>query len=112
MKTVKKTRLRIKASAVPKKNMRKHVYWKDNGDGVLVYLVGYCPDTLSYFNGLFLDARKSVSGLDASTAICGKVKKSDSVQGFTLMLIDVAGPKREIEGFKECEWRDLRIESF
>lgn len=99
-----------KSIRVPK-HARKYVYWKENG-GSLVYLVGYCPDTLAYFNGMFNDALKSVPNLDANNVICSKVKKSDSVEGFTLMMIDVEGPKRTIEGFEECEWRDLRIQSF
>lgn len=96
----------IKSVKVPK-HARKYVYWKPGGPmvdgGVLVYLVGYCPDTLSYFIAMFRDASKSVPNLDASTAICGKVKRSDSVAGFTIMMIDVDGPKRTIEGFEECK---------
>lgn len=100
----------VKSEPIPK-HATKHVIWKDDR-GQLVYLVGYCPDTLSYFNGLFLDALKSVPDLDASKATCGKVVRSDSCQGFTLMLIDIPGPKRPVEGFKECQWSDLRIQSY
>lgn len=48
-------------------------------------LVGYCPDTLAYFDALFIEAKKSFPWLKAENATCGKVTNSHSVQGFTLL---------------------------
>lgn len=82
-------------ATVPK-HTTQHLYlnWKDgkperrNGiiTGTFVMLVGYCPDTLDYFNALFRKARKSFPKLSQEGVICGKVTKSDRIQGFTLLM--------------------------
>ncbi len=93
-------------------HVQKFVIWRTNGDNALVYLVGYCPDTLAYFLGMFLDAQKVMPGISPDDAMCTKVKQSDCHQGFTMMIIAFSGPKRDIPGFKECSWNSLRIESY
>jgi len=54
-----------------------------------VILVGYCPDTLAYFNAMFDEARKSFPDLKACDVTCGKVIRSESVKGFTVILFAV-----------------------
>lgn len=62
---------------------------EDNGYQVTgVILVGYCPDTLAYFNALYHHAKRSFRKLTQDSATCGKVTKSPSVQGFTLLLFN------------------------
>ena len=102
----------IKPAELPAHTKRFVVWQNDSSGGTLVYLVGYCPDTLAYYMGMFLDAQKYVADVDPNTAICGKVTKSISCKSHTLCLINVSGPKREIETFKECKWEDLRIDAY
>ena len=97
----------------PPEHTERHVVWNSIGHGGrLVMRVGYCPDTLGYFLGLFQDAQKVVPDIRPEEAICSKVKKSDSCQSFTLMIIPIKGPKRPVEGFTECSWNSLRIEAY
>lgn len=102
----------IKPATLPKHTQRFVVWDRPNDGGRLVYLVGYCPDALSYYLAMFMDAQKVVPEINAGDTLCSKVSKSCCCQGFTLMLIDIAGPKRKIEGFKECKWDDLRIQAY
>lgn len=112
MKTVKTRKPKV-SIAKPPKHTRRYVIWNEDGiGGSLIYLVGYCPDTLAYFMGLFLDAKKHVPSIDANDAICSKVKKSAFVQGFTLMTIKTNIKKRAIPGFDETQWNHLRIDAF
>jgi hypothetical protein len=46
------------------KHTQKYIVQDNNGIGVkLVYLVGYCPDTLAYYNAFFKDAQKHFENL-------------------------------------------------
>lgn len=99
--------------APPPKYTTRHVIWNENGEGGhLVLLVGYCPGTLSYFLGLFLEAAHAVPGLDPAKAICAKVQRSATIQGYTMLKVPIKGKRRGIPRFKECAWRDLGIESY
>lgn len=112
MKTVKTRNPKVSISKPPK-HTRRYVIWNENGiGGQLVYLVGYCPDTLSYFTGLFLDAKKHVPDIDANDAVCSKVQRSSFIQGFTLMIVKTNIKKRVIQGFQETQWNHLRIDAF
>lgn len=91
---------------------RRYVIWGKDGGSRLVYLVGYCPDSLEYFQAMFNDAKQVVPDINAAETICGKVQKSRSCQGFTLMLIAIHGSKRDIPGFKSATWEELDIEAF
>ncbi len=62
-----------------------------------VILVGYCPDTLAYFNAIFDEARKSFPDLKPDQVTCSKVSKSDCVQGFTMILFRV--PNKPVKGW-------------
>ncbi len=97
----------------PPQHTTRHVVWNEDGcGGRLVLLVGYCPDTLGNFLGLFRDAQKSVPGLNADDATCGKVRRSDVCENFTVMVIPISGRKRPIKRFRETQWQELRIESY
>lgn len=54
-----------------------------------VVLVGYCPDTLDYFNALYEHAKLSFPNLAQSEITCGKVTKSSNIQGFTLLIFSL-----------------------
>lgn len=91
----------------------KHVIWNDNGNGgKAVLLVGYCPDTLSYFAGLFAEVKKAFPCAKAEEAICTKVRKSDMVNGFTMLLVPIYGKKRVVNGYKESDFSTLGIEAY
>jgi hypothetical protein len=81
------------------------VVWSKNDTGghrgTCVMLVGYCPDTLPYFMGLVLDAASYIPDLNLKRAICSKVTKSRTIQGFTIVIIPILGAKRKIKGFEE-----------
>lgn len=96
------------------KHTKKYIVQDNNGIGVkLVYLVGYCPDTLAYYNAFFKDAQKHFENLDSTTAICGKVRKSVCCQDFTLMIIPIENKKYdEVPGFETTQWEHLRIQSY
>ena len=98
----------------PPEHTQRRVVWNcDNaGNGQLVILVGYCPDTLAYFAGLFQDAKRSCPDIREEDAVCSKVRKSNCHYGFTLMLIPIKGPERHIEGFEKAEWNHLEIDSY
>lgn len=62
-----------------------------------VILVGYCPDTLAYFNAMFDEAKKTFPDLHPGGVTCGKVLESSYVKGFTVILFDV--PNKPHEGW-------------
>lgn len=76
---------------------RKRIYWHD-GKGTAVILVGYCPDTLAYFNALATEARKDFD-INEEAVICGRVTRSSSIQNFTFIMFDIDGPKRDVDGW-------------
>lgn len=104
----------IDSVKLPPAHTKRYVIWQEDSrlGGILVYLVGYCPDTLASFFGLFLDAQKHVPEVKMENALCTKVQKSVCYHDFTMMKIDIDISKREISGFTECSWSDLRIDSF
>ena len=96
------------------KQTRKCIVVDDNGIGQkIVYLVGYCPLTLAYYNALFTDAQKYFTNLDPEKAFCGKVRESAFILGYTLMIIPIENKKySKIAGFETVKWEDLRIQSY
>ena len=61
---------------------------RKNGDDysvIGVILVGYCDDTLAYFNALFNAAKKSFPELTEKEFTCGKVRSSPCYKGFTVV---------------------------
>jgi hypothetical protein len=93
------------------KHTERYVVWNEKG-GELVYLVGYCDDSVDRFLGFFLDAKKAVPEISSKDTICTKVKQSSTKKGFTLCLIKVKGEEREIPGFEKVEWRSLDIQAY
>ena len=88
---------------LPKHIERRVVWHQANGQsrGTAILLVGYCPDTLPYFTVMAEDLKKRIPAADINQAICGKVKESSTVKGFTLLMAPIHGPKRKLEAFKE-----------
>ncbi len=77
-------------STEPPKYTKKRLY-KGN---IAVILVGYCPDTLDRFVGLYKEAKKDFPGLKPEDVTCSKVTKSDSIQGYTIIMFPFKkGPK-------------------
>ena len=92
---------------------RRYVVWNDSGThGRMVLLVGYCPDTLDYFRALFDDAKRAVPEVREADATCGKVTSSKSVKSFTLMVVKIDGPKREIDRYTPATWKSLEIDGY
>lgn len=80
--------------------------------GQLIVLVGYCPDTLAWFAGMFADMQAACPDVNAERAICTKVRESSCRKGFTLLLADIKGEPRDIPGFKPTTWRSLDIRGY
>lgn len=79
---------------------QKRIYWPEDGTGRAFILIGYCPDTLAYFQAMYAEARKSFPELRPENCTCGKVTGSRTVQGFTLLSFPLTGEKHEIEGWE------------
>lgn len=81
---------------------KKRIYWGDGkaGSGRGVILVGYCPDTLAYFNALAAEAKKSFPDLTDDDIACGRVCDSPVVNQFTVIVFQVHGKKRKIAGWE------------
>lgn len=95
-------------------NIQKRIY---NGKNkVAVILAGYYPETLNNYKKLFRIAKKSFR-LKDSDITCGRVVKSSSIQGFTMILFHIERfpdePMIELDGKPESygDWivynRDL-----
>jgi hypothetical protein len=91
--------------AVPEYKQRR-IYWFKTG-GIAFILVGYCPDTLDNFLALFNDARKTFPGLRLEDISCGKVSKSNTIYGFTLIRFDVKGPRKKYRGWDGLDGKHL-----
>jgi hypothetical protein len=75
---------------------QKRIY--AGGDGATAcVLVGYCPDTLAYFQVMFEEAKKSFPELTASDVTCAKVTSSPSIKGFTIILFEC--DKKPVDGW-------------
>ncbi len=48
-------------------------------------MIGYCPDTLAYFNAMYQEALKSFPDLTEEECECGKIRKSSWCFGFTYL---------------------------
>lgn len=73
-------------------NVRKRIYQYQHGDrkvSIGVILVGYCPDTLLNFMALFQIAQRDFPKIKMENVNCGKVTKSDTIKGYTLILFEI-----------------------
>jgi len=78
---------------------QKRIYWNKEGSGTGVVLVGYCPDTLAYFLAMYEEAKKTFPQLKMNDCTCSKVHTSNCIKGFTVLLFNVSGEKREYAGW-------------
>lgn len=76
--------------------IRKTIYGHKDGSKAVI-MVGYCPDTLAYFNAMFTEAKRSFPNLNAENVICGKVTRSNCVKGYTLIIFDC--PNEPVDGW-------------
>ena len=98
---------------------QRYIVW-DTSPPRVVYLVGYCPATLGYFNTLFADAQDILSrhtdlSLDPNEAICTKVRESRFCKGFTLLICPIHGfnlLQRPLAGLRETTWQALGLDAF
>ncbi len=77
----------------PKSSYARRLIYKETA----VMLVGYCDDTLDNFKTMVEVARKSFPDLKDEEVTCSKVRKSSSVQGFTVIIFPVT--VKEAEGW-------------
>ena len=87
---------------------QRRIYWSQQQGskrwvGTAFILVGYCPNTLAYFQVMFDDAQKTFRTLNAAHVTCGQVTRSSSIQGFTLITFPVIGPRKEYKGWGSYE---------
>lgn len=61
----------------------------DNLTATGVMLVEYCPTTLKYYFDLYSLARKAFPGLSSEAVECGRVRRSNVVDGHTLVYFDL-----------------------
>ncbi len=86
---------------------QKRIYWgkkpsAERGAAACI-LVGYCPDTLDYFLALYEEAKKSFPDLKIGDVTCGKVTQSSSVKSFTLIIFNIPGEKRTVDGWDDWD---------
>lgn len=81
----------------------KIIFWHEGGGRAFI-LIGYCPDTLAYFQAMFAEAQKTFPDIRPEDVTCGKVSRSQSMYGFTLMAFDV--PKTERREYVGWNSRD------
>lgn len=68
--------MNIQIEKIPK-HAQKHVYWESDGQtGTAFIIVGYCPNTLPYFLGLYEEAIKDFPNLQMADIRCGKLSES------------------------------------
>ena len=101
-----------KAIVLPEFTERYVIWSEDGSSGSLITLVGYCPDTLAYYQAMFEDMKLSVPGLINSKAMCTRVHASIVRKNFTMMMAPIDGPERTIDRFDKTEWSSLRIDSY
>lgn len=96
---------------VPKQT-EKYVEWDDEvGQGRIIILCGYCPDSIKYFLAFFELAKSIDQTVCPEETICSKVQKSDRRQGFTMLLAQIKGPRRDL-GIPESSLHQLGIQAF
>jgi hypothetical protein len=61
-------------------------FYKENKK--VVFLVGYCKDSLGCYAGLFEEAKKDFPDLKPSDVICAKITQSSWEKGFTIIVFD------------------------
>lgn len=83
----------------------RFVIWDRHADyHKLVMLVGYCPQSVESYVGLYNDAKKAVPEVDAKETICTIVRGSRCRRGFTMLILNITGAERRtIEGFEEID---------
>jgi len=85
----------------PPKYTQRRIVWNEDGTGTAILLVGYCPPTLPYFLGLADDLLKMFPDTKPADMICGQVTRSSTVEGFTVLMAKVKGPKAKYPGWTE-----------
>lgn len=80
------------------KHTTKHIYWHENG-GQVFLLVGYCPTTLDCYDLLFREAKKDFPALKKSECHCGRVTRSNTVDGHTVLTFWLSGPKKKYPNY-------------
>jgi hypothetical protein len=92
---------------VPEYINRRIVWNKEREGGQVILLVGYCPQTLPYYLGMVADILKTFPDVDQKEIQLGHVTQSSNVKGFTLLIANIKGPKREIPGYTEYDSIDF-----
>jgi len=89
------------------KHTKKRIYWNKEGTSANVFLlVGYCPETLEYYDALYKEAKKDFPNLKKEEVQCGRVTKSNTIQGYTLIRFYIhSTKKRKIPGYAEYSYQ-------
>lgn len=95
----------------PKHAQRRLYVTNDKEHGLRatgVIIVGYCPDTLDYFQCLYETAKESFPKLKSSAVTCSKVTNSPSIKGFTIILFDATAYVKDAD-FSAKDRHDLPL---
>lgn len=84
----------------------KLIYWRhdlDLVDGKMTanihYLIGYAPTTITQFQTMSAEIRKTFPEATDDKVECGKVFRSQSVDGFTIATITLRLKKKKFKGW-------------
>ena len=90
----------------------KHIQWNKDGNGCSAFiLIGYCPDTLAYFQAMADKLKEAFPHVKDEDITCGKVTYSDYCKGFTIIVASVKIEKTLLveKGLKALGWTERDI---
>ena len=71
------------------------------------HLVGYCPQTLEYYQQMAKLLKRSFPTIDLKSVGCHHVTHSDRVKGFTLVAVQFEAKKADVGLPNAAEWAKL-----
>lgn len=91
--------LNLTVEKAPRHTRRVVIWNTNNEDGIAMLLVGYCPQELAYYLGLAREFLKTFPDANVGAMGCHQITRSHNVKGFTLAILPIKGPKRDIPGY-------------
>ena len=100
---------------LPSDFTERYIFWGTTGKdddikyAIVYILVGYCPNTLSYFAGLFADVKKEFPEAEEQYAICSKIKESLTKRNFTFLRVMIYNIEKRTVSSKYKEILDSKF---
>ena len=90
----------------------KHISWNKDGNSCSAFiLIGYCPDTLAYFQAMAEKLKETFPQVKDEDITCGKVTQSDCIKGFTVIMVTVEIQRTLLveKGLKALGWTERDV---